>query len=181
MSDVSGGRELLYPLSLFRRDGGAPLPGFTVVEGGAMPEPFHSLLVHHGDMTSRLEAHFGAPITLRVLHCEQRPGQYLREVVLCAGSVKMPVEYGAIEIDLDAFSPEVRALIVEGREPRGGLLNRFAIEYRSEPRAFITLGPDPGMRGHLGAPAASVFHGRCNVLLGAGGRVLAHIVEILKP
>ena len=44
-----------------------------------------------------------------MLHREQTPEAYRREVVLHVGSATdLPVEYGAIEIDLDAFDGELR-------------------------------------------------------------------------
>src|ERR1700761_5427779 len=54
--------ELLYPLTLFRRKGGGPLPQYELVDGGEMPDPYRKLLVHNGDMTSRLEAFHGGSI-----------------------------------------------------------------------------------------------------------------------
>jgi hypothetical protein len=174
-------QDLLYPLGLFRAAAGQPLPDAEVLSGELLPEPARTLLVHRGDMTSRLEAHFGAPMGLRVLRCETSPDRYLREVVLLAGPARLPVEYGAIEIRLDAFGDTLRNEIVEAREPLGGLLNRSGFRYWSEPRAFIRLGADSVMRELFGTPEAPCFYGRCNVLLGEGGVELARIVELLRP
>jgi chorismate-pyruvate lyase len=146
-----------------------------------MPEPYRGLLVHHGDMTSRLEAFFGGQIIIEVLHCEHTPDAYRREVVLHIESTGLPVEYGAIEIDLGAFHGELRQLVLEHHLPLGGLLNRFGIRYRSEPKGFIALGSDAVMQQVFGMPDAREFYGRCNVLLGEDGRTLARIVEVLRP
>lgn len=173
--------DLLYPLSRFCNDGGHPLPACETIEGAAMPQPYRNLLVHCGDMTSRLEAFHGGEIVIEVLHHEHTPEVYRREVVLRVEATGMAVEYGAIEIDLDAFEGDLRRLILEEHLPLGGLLNRFKIEYRSEPRAFIRLGADAVMQGVFETPGASEFYGRCNVLLGADDRVLARIVEVLRP
>ena len=173
--------ELLYPLTLFRQNGGHALPSFSTVDGEDMPEPYHKLLVHHGDMTSRLESHHDGAIILEVLHREETPNAYRREVVLHRERDGLPVEYGAIEIDLDAFEPELRAAILEERLPLGGLLNHYQINYRSQPKAFILLGPDAFMSEVFDAPHAKGFYGRCNELLGDDDRVLARIVEVLRP
>ncbi len=173
--------DLLYPLTLFRENGGEPLPPFEFIEGAEMPEPYRSLLVHNGDMTSRLEAFHRGSIVLEVLRREHTSSAYRREVVLHIDETGNPVEYGAIEINLNAFRDELRALIVEAHLPLGGLLNRFGVAYRSEPKAFIQLGPDAVMREHFAAPEAQRFYGRCNVLLDAEDQVLARIVEVLKP
>jgi hypothetical protein len=178
---VADTSDLLYPLSLFCQNGGHPLPSFKEIDGAEMPEPYRGLLVHHGDMTSRLAAFFGGDIVIEVLHREHTPEAYRREVVLHIESTGMPVEYGAIEIDLGAFDGELKRLILDQHLPLGGLLNRFGVRYRSEPRGFIKLGPDAVMQKVFGMPQANEFFGRCNMLLGEDGRTLARIVEVVRP
>ncbi len=173
--------DLLYPLSRFCEDGGHPLPSCEVIEGAEMPRPYRDLLVHQGDMTSRLEAFHRGEIIIEVLHHEHTPEAYRREVVLRVEASGLAVEYGAIEIDLSAFEGELRQLILEEHLPLGGLLNRFGVRYRSEPKAFIRLGGDIVMQRVFEMPEAQEFFGRCNVLLGENDRVLARIVEVLRP
>ena len=173
--------DLLHPLSLFCRNEGHPLPSFDVIAGDEMPEPYRKLLVHHGDMTSRLETYFRSPLRLRVLHRESTPDVYRREVLLCTRHEDLPVEYGAIEIHLAAFAPALRALILEAREPLGALLNSHGVVYRSEPGAFIRLAPDAEMNALFGTDPANELYGRCNMLLGERGETLARIVEVLRP
>ena len=173
--------DLLYPLSHFCRATGHALPACEFIDGAAMPEPYHKLLVHHGDMTSRLEEFHRAQMELRVLHREASGDAYRREVLLCKADSGLPVEYGAIEINLAAFDEPLRALILEGRQPLGGLLNRHGIRYRSEPRALLKLAPDSVMDAHFDLDGAHTLYGRSNVLLGDGDCVLARIVEVLRP
>lgn len=181
MIAIEPGTDLLFPLPHLRRASGHPLPTCEFIDGSAMPEPYRALLVHHGDMTSRLEEFHGAPMTLRVLNRETSGDAYRREVLLCKANDGLPVEYGAIEINLAAFDEVLRAEILEGRLPLGGLLNHHGIRYRSEPRAFLRIATDPAMNAHFGLDGAHTLHGRSNVLLGDGGRVLARIVEVLRP
>ena len=173
--------ELLHPLTIFRKRDGRPLPIFEEIEGTSMPDPYHSLLVHHGDMTSRLEQFHGSPMKLRVLHVERAGNEYRREVLLCAQDSGLPVEYGAIEIHLEAFPEDLREQIVEGRLPLGGLLNRAQFNYASSPRAFLRLLPDLSLSRLFGLDSATSLFGRCNVLLDQSGAELAHIVEVLRP
>ena len=182
MIDVDAVAELLYPLSLFRQTEGEPLPPFEVIEGDAMPAPYHDLLVHCGDMTSRLAAYHEGQIVLEVLHREVTPEAYRREVVLHVAETGAPVEYGAIEIFLTAFPEELRAQIVEAKRPLGGLLNAHKFGYRSRPKAFIKLGNDAIMCGiyRCTGPRCS-FYGRCNELVREDGVLLARIVEVLAP
>ncbi len=173
--------DLLYPLTVFRKRDRRPLPVYEAIEGDAMPEPYRTLLVHNGDMTSRLEAHHDSPLKLRVLHRSHTPELYRREVLLCTEKADLPVEYGAIEINLAAFSEPLRSEILEGKLPLGGLLNRHRFPYRSEPRGYLRVLPDLTLCRLFGVEAASAFYGRSNVLLGADGTVLAQIVEVLRP
>lgn len=181
MIAVEPSTDLLFPLSHFCLASGHPLPVCEFIDGASMPEPYRALLVHHGDMTSRLEEFHGAPMTLRVLHRETTGDAYRREVLLCKADDGLPVEYGAIEINLAAFDEPLRAGILEGRQPLGGLLNRHGVRYRSEPRAFLKLAPDSAMDAHFGLAGTHTLYGRSNVLLGDGDRVLARIVEVLRP
>ncbi len=173
--------DLLFPLSHFCHASGHDLPACEFIDGAVMPEPYRALLVHNGDMTSRLEEFHGAAMKLRVLHREPCGDAYRREVLLCKADSGLPVEYGAIEINLAAFDESLRAQILEGHQPLGGLLNRAGIRYRSEPRAFLKLAPDSVMDAHFDLDGAHTLYGRSNVLLGDGDRVLARIVEVLRP
>lgn len=181
MTAAASQTDPLYPLSHFFAISGAVLPPVEMVPGTSLPEPYRGLLVHSGDMTSRLEKFHGAPMKLRVLHSEHEGNSYRREVLLCAQDSGLPVEYGAISIDLGQFAEPLRSLILEARQPLGGLLNRHAIRYRSEPRAYLKLAPDTAMDAHFELDGAHTLYGRCNVLLGDRDQILARIVEVLRP
>ena len=173
--------ELLYPLSLFCERGGRPLPAFEVIDGADMPQPYRDLLVHPGDMTSRLAAFFGGELIVDVLRCEHTPTAYRREVALRIEATNLAVEYGAIEIDLGAFDGELRRLILEHHLPLGGLLNRFGVNYRSEPKGYMRLASDAVMQCVFSMPEARIFYARGNLLLDESGRTLARIVEVVRP
>lgn len=173
--------DLLQPLAYFRRNGGRALPAFELVEGANVPQPYRDLLVHQGDMTSRLEAFHGGIIELDVLHSERADDVYRREVLLRVASKGLAVEYGAIEIFLDAVDAALRKKILEAHIPLGGLLNAFGVAYRSEPRAFIKLAPDAQMDALFDIQGAHPLYGRVNLLLTNGDRELARIVEVLRP
>lgn len=173
--------DLLHPLEHFHENGGWPLPSVDVIDGAAVPEPYRSLLVHDGDMTSRLELFHGGEMSLEVLHREEGAAVYRREVLLRVASSRLAVEYGAIEIHLAAFDPQIQKHILAGQTPLGGLLNHFGINYRSQPRAFLRLAPDERMSALFDVSGAQPLYGRSNVLLGEGVQVLAQIVEVLRP
>ncbi len=181
MTATTNSSELLYPLSLFRERDNHPLPIVQLIEGEVMPDPYRGLLVHNGDMTSRLEEFYRERIKLRVLHVENTGHAYRREVILCTQVRGLAVEYGAIEINLNAFAEPLRSEIVEAGLPLGGLLNKHGVRYHSEPRAYLRLLPDLTLCNHFGGEAAAAFFGRCNILRDASGTVLARIVEVLRP
>jgi chorismate-pyruvate lyase len=148
----------------------------------AVPEPFRRLLVHSGDMTSRLEAFHADSLWLEVLRVvEAEPTVLLREVLLRLARNGRAVEYGAIEIHLGAFPAELRDGIFAGKVPLGGLLNRSGLSYFSEPQAFFTLEPSPELYALLEVPPPALLYGRANILRRAEGTLLAKIVEVLPP
>ncbi|NBV85357.1 MAG: hypothetical protein EBS01_03630 [Verrucomicrobia bacterium] len=170
--------DLLSPLRRFRSVGDAV---FKVLEGPLLPEPFRGLLLHNGDMTSRLQSFHRSDIVLEVLASERAGAVYAREVLLRSEATGAPVEYGAIEILLDEFEPELRRRILEGRVPLGGLLNASGLRYFSEPQAYFSVQQDRAVGELFGTSSETLLYGRCNVLHKEGGGVFACIVEVLPP
>ena len=173
--------EILHPLPLLYEAASHPLPDFELVDSKSLPPAAHGLLVHTGVMTSKLEKFFADEMTLRVLQCDHTADHYRREVVLCCAKSGEAVEYGAIEIELSAFDESLRSEIVLGHSPLGGLLNRHAIRYRSRPRGFLRVAPDLRLAEIFNLPAPVSLFGRTNQLLDSQDRVLASIVEVLRP
>jgi chorismate-pyruvate lyase len=172
---------MLHPLPALYAAAGRALPEFEIVDATALSPAAHRLLVHSGDMTSKLEDFFGEDMWLRVLQCEHTSEHYRREVILYGRNSGLPVEYGAIEINLGAFETDLREEIVAGKLPLGGLLNRHRLRYRSQPRAFLRVLPCGRMTELFELPAATTHYARSNRLLAADGTELASIVEILRP
>ena len=170
---------LLDPLSRFHP---AEEAEFECVSPESLPHEMRRLLVHGGDMTSRLEALHGSAIRLEVLKSEHSgEALYSREVLLRSASSGRAVEYGAIQIFLDAFEPSVRASILEGRIPLGGILNASGMHYHSEPQAFFFVQKGRRLADLLEVESSAKLCGRCNVLRAEGGEMLARIVEVVPP
>lgn len=169
--------ELLEPLVRFRSEAGAE---FEAVSQEEIPEPARTLLVHQGDMTSRLQRFHQSSIGLRVLQSRRDAEEvYSREVLLLAQASGASVEYGAIEIFLGGLAPQLRTLILAGEVPLGGILNSSGIQYRSEPQEFFKLRQSPSLASLLDAEPGIPLYGRCNVLRTVEGTLLARIVEVL--
>ncbi len=146
-----------------------------------VPPPYHGLLVHDHDMTSELGGFYRASINLTVLHSRQSNGFYFREVTLHAATTGLPVEYGLIEIVLDAFPAALRPRILAGDTPLGTILNTSGLAYRSEPQGFFAIPADTLMSIFPQSPADAVLYGRYNHLICGENTCLARILEILPP
>lgn len=180
MEDIAPS-ELLRPLLPLHAATGQVLPSVEVISGGDMPEPYRTLLVHNRDMTRTLESHHGAPIRLRLLSTRRDGEVYRRTVALVTEAEGKVVEFGATEAHLERIPEPWRGLIVEGRLPLGGILNRSGIPYQSRPSAYFRTRGDTVIRSALGVSGEPWLYGRRNTLSDAEGLPLAEIVEILPP
>jgi chorismate-pyruvate lyase len=173
--------NLIYPLSEFYEQAGLSLPSIARVEGRDMPAPYRSLLVHERDMTPTLEDAYGGGIRLRVLEYQLRDHVVSRQVALIAEGSERPVACGAIKIDLGNFPPRARHLVLELKQPLGTILRTQGVPHISRPDAFMQVTSDALINGALQLDGAHQLFGRRNVILGAEGRILAQVVEILPP
>lgn len=172
--------DILYPLSMFRMARQIPALDYEILAGTEMPQPYRDLLVHDGDMTSRLEQFHDGAIYVDRLHASSDGNAYFREVVLRRKSDDSAVEYGAIEINLAALPEEMKEEVLAARRPLGGILNHYRISYSSSPKAFLQIVPDAAIRETFGQVDQTLY-GRCNQIIGFSGETYAHIVEILPP
>ncbi|MEO7298061.1 MAG: hypothetical protein ABI042_05735 [Verrucomicrobiota bacterium] len=170
-----------YPLDEFYRERGEVLPVIGRVNPNEIPEPYKSLLVHDGDMTSRLESFHGAEIHIELLARHTHENEYFREVVLTLNGEKKPVEFGAIKIILDLFPHDAQKEILKEHRPLGHILKQFNIAHSSRPKSFLTLSSDDFINRALKLTGAHSLYGRRNTLVDPWDRPLAEIVEILPP
>ena len=171
--------DLLYPLSFMRMTRKLPKLNFSELEASQIPEPYASLLVHDGDMTSRLEAYHESALSVSPLRSSNDGKSYFREVLLTSTENDQAVEYGAIEITLKHLPEEVRPLVIQAKQPLGGLLNEYRIPYSSSPRAFLKIIPDGPIVEAFGSVESDELYGRSNQITGFNGDIIARIVEIL--
>ena len=168
----------LYPLDTVYRRAGIDPPEARVVAPDEIPPPYRSLLVHEDDMTFTLERHFGGRIVLRPLGVFTRGGSYFRRVLLVQEEAGQPVEMGAIRIDLDAFDAALRRKILQNEIPLGRILRDGRVDYRSVPRKFLAITPNPEMMGVFWMRQADLLYGRRTEILREQQKV-GDIVEVL--
>lgn len=173
--------DFLYPLSEFFAC--SPLQAVALLESGdrPMPEPYRSLLVHESDMTSTLERFHRERIILEPVASKEDGGSLYRQVVLKGVRSRLPFEFGAIRIALQAFTDAAREEILAAEKPLGGILADHKVPYRSRPRCFFGLRSDPCMEELLELDRGHRLYGRQNVLWAPDGQKLAEVVEILPP
>lgn len=171
----------VYPLDEFYKERGEPLPVIGHVEPDEIPEPYKSLLVHNGDMTSRLENFHRDTIQIQLLARHTHENEYFREVVLVLNGGGTPVEFGAIKIVLDLFPLEAQKEILKEHRPLGHILKKFSITHSSQPESFLTVSSDAFMNHALKLDGVHSLFGRRNTLVDQWERPLAEIVEILPP
>jgi hypothetical protein len=159
----------------------APAIDAMLVAAGEIPEPQHRLLVHHRDMTSTLQRHYGTPVVLRVLDRKLARDWYFRHIVLETGPARQGVEYGAIRIFLPLLSEAARVEVLSAQSPLGGILNAHHLAYRSCPGAFFKIFSNAVINRSLQMDASDWLYGRCNCLTDNEGRAIADVVEILPP
>jgi chorismate-pyruvate lyase len=171
--------SLVHPLDEFYAAAGQTLPPLSQIDGQAVPEPYRSLLVHLNDMTPTLEKFHRSAIHLQVLGRRCKEDAYFREVILRLDGTNQPVEFGAIKINLERFTPEAREQILAERLPLGHILHEYKIPHTSRPRAYLRLASDNLINQVLELTGAQVLYGRRNTLYDPAQQPLAEIVEIL--
>jgi chorismate-pyruvate lyase len=171
---------LLYPLdATYARAGVAP-PVAERIAADAIPDPYRSLLAHENDMTTTLERHFGARVSVRLLSSQSRGRWCQRRVLLVQERSGRPVEMGAVRLDLAAFDARVRDRILGNEEPLGRILRSAGIDFRSQPKAFLALTPNAEMMGVFWMREPSRLYGRRTVVVHHGTKI-GDIVEVLPP
>ena len=171
-------QSLLYPLNVAYAQAGVPLPRVEEVSPKDIPPPYRSLLVHENDMTLTLERHFGGRVVLRTLSTSASAAWYMRRVLLVQEYSGRPVEMGASRLKIGAFKPRVRNLIFRNEIPLGRLLRDSGVDFKSQPRVFISVVPNQEMMGVFWMRDERVLYGRQTEMFLEGVKI-GDIVEIL--
>ncbi len=169
---------ILYPLDLAYTIAGVPAPTVREISPKDIPFPYRGLLVHENDMTLTLERHFGGAVGLRTLSTVQNGSWYLRRVLLVQEYSGRPVEMGAIRVKIDVFPARVRSQILRNERPLGRVLRDGGVDFRSQPRVFLAVEPNPEMMGVFWMREPRTLYGRQTEMFSGGAKV-GDIVEIL--
>jgi chorismate-pyruvate lyase len=172
--------DLVFPLVIFD-DVLWPADSWaTLIRAVAMPEPYRRLLVHNEHMTVTVEAHFGAPVDVRVLQAEQFGDFYHRRIVLVPQGTDRVVQYGLMRIDLACCSAPVREEILARKTPLGRILIEHNVLRRVEPTSFLRIDPGPSLSEAMGLTAPVPLYGRTGVIF-FNDRPAVAVLEVLAP
>jgi chorismate-pyruvate lyase len=170
---------LLYPLDMLYERAGVSPPKVRRLSPDQIPQPYRELLVHENSMTVTLERHVGGPLGVRTLSTRMRLASYYRRVLLVRVDSGQPVAMGAARVTLTAFTPRVRARILENKVPLGRILKDQHVAYISRPQAFLGITPNAEMMGVFWMREPQLLFGRRTDMIHEGHKI-GDIVEILR-
>ena len=145
-----------------------------------MPQPYRQLLVHTHHMTVTVEGHYGQSVDVKVLESVQGERDYGRKILLTLRETGDVVQFGIIDVDLDALSDSVRREIVAGRTPLGRVLIQHDVLRSIHPVGFFRVLPSAKLCEWFGLQQPQVTYGRLGVIV-TGERPAIQVLEILAP
>ena len=172
-------RSFLLPLEFFYAKKKIEQLDIFPINSEHLPELERNLLAHDVDMTSTLSKYHNSDLYVEVLDSEINENYILRMVVLKTSNEHVPVEFGAIGIDLDKLPSKMAIEISDKIKPLGKLLEEHKIDYISNPRGYFKLKSDNLMSEILKCPLSEYLYGRCNKITDNKGYTIADIVEVL--
>jgi chorismate-pyruvate lyase len=155
-------------------------PELVPVTPEEMPEPYRQLLVHTHHMTVTVEGHYGQAVNVKVLESVQGEHDYGRKILLALKETGEVVQFGIIDVDLDALSESVRREIVAGQTPLGRVLIQNNVLRSIQPAAFFRVLPSAKLCEWFGLSEPQTTYGRLGVIF-TGDRPAIQVLEILAP
>jgi hypothetical protein len=168
----------LYPLDVAYSQAGVPPPLVEEISPKDIPPPYRSLLVHENDMTLTLERHFGGRVMLRTLSTFATDLWYTRRVLLVQEYSGRPVEMGASRLKIAGFKPRIRSQILRNEVPLGRLLRDGGVDFKSQPRVFLSVRPNQEMMGVFWMRESKILYGRQTEMFHDAVKI-GDIVEVL--
>lgn len=159
--------------------GDSEVPIATAVEPGAVPAPYHSLLVHHGHMTEALEKFHGAPVTVHPYRVRREGQMYGRRIDLRV-SGGTPVMTGIMIFNLALVAPTVREEILRAETPLGQILIKHRILRRVSSDAYVRLGASDPLVARFEIAKPRPAYGRIATIL-CNQQPAVDLLEIVRP
>jgi len=172
--------DIPFPLSIFYNQKLADGPIFKEVAPEDIPEPQRTLLCHSNDMTPTLENFFDQTAHLSLLKKHSEQGFFFRHIIL-SGENDIPMEVGAIKINISNFPPVAQHMINKSKVPLGTIYKIFEIQHKNKPESFYKVKSDQLINGiyHLEEP--TTLYSRLNKQISPNNELFALALEILPP
>jgi hypothetical protein len=171
-------RAWLHELTALFPQSGLARGEFSLCEGDAVPEPYHTLLVHRHHMTVTLERRHGATLELRVLETRCEGDRYARHLFLTADGAGPAVLAGLMRIRLEHCRGEVERAILEQHRPLGRILIEHRVLRHIETVAFLRARFDAGAAADYGWPGQVETFGRL-ALIFCDGKPAVELLEVV--
>jgi chorismate-pyruvate lyase len=167
------------PASLFALFPRTASPTLERVESGAIPQPYHDLLVHTVHMTVTVEQYYNDAVDVTVLEESRQADRYARQIVLALRGSGRIVQYGLVHIHLDALSAIVRERILAGQTPLGRVLIEQDVLRHIVPAGYFRIILNPTFQAWLQTTETTTY-GRMGVIH-TDHQPAITVLEILTP
>ena len=137
---------------------------YTLTPPDEVPEPFHSLLVHHRHMTVVLGEHYHQPVHLQVQRSGVSGGAYRRRITLTAGPAGPFTELGIVRLHLQFLPPDARDEILAQLCPLGMILIRHHILRRVVPHYYVRFSASSPIIQLFNLPVSPIVYGRIGTI-----------------
>lgn len=153
---------------------------FRQVPPADVPPPYDGLLVHHHHMTVNMEQFYSSPVDLRVVHERTDGDLYAREILLQLQSTGQIVQYGIVQLALDALPTDVRTEIQQRGTPLGRLLIQHDVMRDVELTAVWQVQPGVELAKLLDLPSELETYGR-SAVIHVDSRPVIRLLEVAAP
>ena len=172
--------EIPFPLSIFYEKETGEKPIFNEVAPEDIPDPQRTLLCHTNDMTPTLEKYFDQTAHLSLLRKHSEHSFFFRHIILI-GENEIPMEVGAIKINISNFPPVAQHMINKSVVPVGTIYKMFEIPHKNKPESFYKVKSDQRMNGIYQLEESTTLYSRLNRQVNPNNELLALALEILPP
>lgn len=159
--------------------GDSEVPRAASTHADDLPQPYRSLLAHHGHMTEVLTARHGAPLRVLPYRIRREGDMYGRRLDLFAEGDDQPVMTGIMIFNLALVGGSVRDEITAATTPLGEILIRHRILRRVVADAFLRFDHDDPLVARFGRVDQPAY-GRL-ATIDCDQRPAVDLLEILRP
>lgn len=161
---------------------GAPenLADFQEISGEDVPPPYRALLDHDQHMTVTLEAFYGCPVQLQLLHRSVSDTHYMRNTLLRRASDGMLVQFGIARLCFAFLPDRVREEIEAARTPMGRVLISHNVLRQVKLTGLWRLGPRDCLSEIFGLDTPQPTYAR-TALIYCEGDPAVEVLEVMPP